>query len=56
MAGAGDVQVGGALHQERRWGAGANERALKMNSCGRGGGRKEGTIQKIIEEKGGTEG
>ena len=34
VAGAGDVQVGGASHQERRWGAGANERALTMNGCG----------------------
>ena len=40
-AGAGDVQVGGASHRERRWGLGVNERALTMNGCGWGGGRKE---------------
>ena len=42
MVGAGDVQVGGALHRDRRWIAGVNERALMMNGCGRGGSRKEG--------------
>ena len=42
MAGAGDVQVGGASHWERRWGAGVNERDLTISSCGWGGSRKEG--------------
>ena len=42
MEGEIDVQVGGALHRKRRWGAGVNERALKMNGCRWGGGRKEG--------------
>ena len=38
----GDVQVGGASHQERKWVAGVNERDMKMKGCGWGGGRKEG--------------
>ena len=34
VAGAGDVQMGGALRRERRWGAVANrERGTKMNGC-----------------------
>ena len=41
VAGAGDVQGGGALHRERRWVAGEKERALAMNVYGWGGGRKE---------------
>ena len=32
--GAGNVQVGGALHRERMRGEGVNERALATNSCG----------------------
>ena len=34
--------VGGDLHRERKWGAGVNERALTMDGCVWGGGRKEG--------------
>ena len=42
VGGAGDVQVGRTLHQERRWGAGEIERASKRNGYGWGGDRKEG--------------
>ena len=41
-AGAGDVEVGGNLHRERRWGAGVKDSALTRKGCGWGGGRKEG--------------
>ena len=37
--------VGGASHQEKRWGAGVNKRDLTMNGCVWGGGRKEGEIK-----------
>ena len=40
VVGAGDVQVGGALHWERRRGAGEIERVSKRNGYGWGGGRK----------------
>ena len=58
VAGAGYVYVGGNLHWERRWGAGVNKRALTMNGCGWGGGRKEGKKNdpELIEVKGGAEG
>ena len=42
MAGAGNVQVGGALHQETRWVAGVNKIYMMMNGCVWGEGRKEG--------------
>ena len=34
VAGAGGIQVGGALHRERRWVAVFNKRSLTMNGCG----------------------
>ena len=42
MAGAGNDQVGVALHWERRLGAGENGRASTMNGYEWGGSRKEG--------------
>ena len=40
LEGVGYVQVGRASHRERRWGAGVNERALTMNSCRWGMGKR----------------
>ena len=51
-AGAGDidVQVGGALHRERRRGAGEFERVSKRNCYGWVGGRKEGVKNDLDNE------
>ena len=40
-AGAGKKQLVGASQRERRWEEDVNERALKMNGCGWGGGVKK---------------
>ena len=41
VADAVDSQLGGASHQERRWGAGEKERTSATNGYIWGGGRKE---------------
>ena len=49
MAGASDIQLGGASHLEKRWGAGEKERYLKMNGYGWGGGRKEEGKERYVK-------
>ena len=59
MAGAGDVQMGGALRRERRWGADTNiERDTEMNGCLWRGGRTEEGKELLIKtvESGGAGG
>ena len=51
MVGASDVQVGGVLHRDRRWGAGENERDLTMNGYIWGGGRREGETNDIDNDR-----
>ena len=47
VEGVGDVQVDGALFQERRWGAGERERGYKEKFYWSGSGRIEGGNENI---------